>query len=141
MKKPRVEDFDPNAAPPLGSPLDSLPAIEPSKKRANLAPVAPPEGPQTPQPTTTPPFEGNAIQTQVEMRNRKEMLQQTTVRSNVRTNERIKIRHTFDIFKDQLLSLRKIATQREEIFGSRVLLGELVQEALDLFITKEWNKE
>lgn len=58
-----------------------------------------------------------------------------------RTFQRRKIRHTFDIYHDQLLSLRETALQREIVFGERVLLGDLVQEALDLFITKERNKE
>lgn len=61
--------------------------------------------------------------------------------SNERLTERRKIRHTFDILADQLLSLREIAVAREKSFGRRALLGELVQEALDLFIAKERNKE
>jgi hypothetical protein len=62
-------------------------------------------------------------------------------RSNVRTIERPKIRHTFDILADQLLSLKDIALERQKSFGPRVLLGELVQEALDLFIAKERNND
>ncbi|MBI3732423.1 MAG: hypothetical protein HY259_03065 [Chloroflexi bacterium] len=61
--------------------------------------------------------------------------------ANARTKERRKIRHTFDILADQLLSLREIAIAREKTFGQRVLLGELMQEALDLFIARERNKE
>ncbi len=63
---------------------------------------------------------------------------------NVRTNERItkrkKTRHTFDIFSDQLLSLREIALRRETETGERVLLGELAQEALDMLIKNERSK-
>ena len=58
-----------------------------------------------------------------------------------RSFERKKVRHTFDIFHDQLLSLREMALKREIEFGGRTLLGDLVQEALDMFITKERNKE
>ncbi len=69
--------------------------------------------------------------------------------TNVRTNEplnersivRKKIRHTFDVFPDQLLSLRRITVEREDRFGKRVLLGDLIQEALDLLIAKERTKE
>ena len=61
--------------------------------------------------------------------------------TNVPTNERTKIRHTFDIFHDQLLSLREITLEREKTFGKRVLIGEVAQEALDMFITNERNKE
>ena len=71
---------------------------------------------------------------------------QTTVakeRPNGRTNEppvhRRKVRHTFDIFDDQLLSLKEITIERQRSGGNRVLLGDLVQEALDLLITKERN--
>jgi uncharacterized NAD(P)/FAD-binding protein YdhS len=65
----------------------------------------------------------------------------TNVRTNERTNARKKVRHTFDIYQDQLLSLREFALNREMVFGERVLLGDLVQEALDMFITKERNNE
>ncbi len=72
-------------------------------------------------------------------------MQPTTQRNkqetNVPTNERTKIRHTFDIFHDQLLSLREISLAREKLFGKRVLIGELAQEALDRFIKNERNKE
>jgi hypothetical protein len=57
------------------------------------------------------------------------------------TNERTKVRHTFDILTGQLLCLREIVIAREKIFGKRVLLGDLVQEALDMFIAKERNNE
>jgi hypothetical protein len=36
MKTPRVEDFDPNAAPTLGSPHDNYPAIEKAKSSVPL---------------------------------------------------------------------------------------------------------
>jgi hypothetical protein len=71
--------------------------------------------------------------------------EQTNEVSNKRTNERSKdrkkIRHTFDIYADQLLALREITLKREIASGERHLLGELVQEALDRFITKERRKE
>jgi hypothetical protein len=57
------------------------------------------------------------------------------------TLQRTKVRHTFDIFKDQLAALRKIQLEREELFGKRSLLGDLAQEALDMFITKQRNNE
>lgn len=66
--------------------------------------------------------------------------QRTNQRTNVRTKNRSKIRHTFDIFADQLLTLREIAVDQEIVFGERVLLGDLVQQALDMFISKEKNK-
>jgi hypothetical protein len=67
--------------------------------------------------------------------------EETFDRSNERSVERRKVRHTFDIFQDQLSSLRKLQLEREETFGKRYLLGDLVQEALDLFITKQRNND
>jgi hypothetical protein len=66
--------------------------------------------------------------------------ERTNQRTNVFTKNRSKIRHTFDIFADQLLTLREIAVDQEIMFGERVLLGDLVQQALDMFIAKEKNK-
>ncbi len=66
--------------------------------------------------------------------------ERTNQRTNVLTKNRSKIRHTFDIFADQLLTLREIAVDQEIMFGERVLLGDLVQQALDMFIAKEKNK-
>jgi hypothetical protein len=60
--------------------------------------------------------------------------------TNVSLINRTKIRHTFDIYGDQLLSLREIAIEQEKMFGERVLLGDLVQQALDMLISKEKNK-
>jgi len=65
----------------------------------------------------------------------------SNVGKNERTFQRGKIRHTFDIYEDQLLSLKEVAIARQKLFGERVLLGDLVQEALDTLITKERNKE
>ena len=55
--------------------------------------------------------------------------------------ERSKVRHTFDVFADQVTSLKHIQLEREETFAKRYRLGDLVQEALDLFINKQRNNE
>jgi hypothetical protein len=67
-------------------------------------------------------------------------LEPTNEQNNVLPRNRMKIRHTFDIYSDQLLSLREIAIDQEKMFGERVLLGDLAQQALDMLITKEKNK-
>ncbi len=54
-----------------------------------------------------------------------------------RLNERTKVRHSFDVFLDQLDDLREIALARQKATRRRVLLGDLVQEALDAFIKSE----
>lgn len=132
MKQPRVDDFDPNVAPPLKSSLDDMPTIE---KPSIQAPVVPPDDLQTH------PVDAEPVH-QVEQG--EEILSTnyaTKVRTNERFNERTKVRHTFDILADQLLALREISIERQKMFGERVLLGDLVQEALDMFIATERNKQ
>jgi hypothetical protein len=78
----------------------------------------------------------------------REAMKPTNEVTNERTSERLterlkirnRIRHTFDIFSDQLMSLRELSIEQEKTFGERVLLGDLVQQALDLFISKQRNK-
>ena len=60
-------------------------------------------------------------------------------RSNERTNEqhmapRMRVRHSFDIWEDQLLSLAAIQADRFAASRRKPKLGELVQEALDAYI-------
>lgn len=50
---------------------------------------------------------------------------------------RQRVRHSFDIFSDQILALRDIALKREQRSGLHARLGDLVQEALDTFIAHE----
>jgi len=77
-------------------------------------------------------------------RNEEIHIKTTNERTSERTNERYikrrKIRHTFDIYADQLLSLREISIEEEKYTGERVLLGDLAQQALDMFISKQRNK-
>ena len=85
------------------------------------------------------------VGTTAETKNKKDGINErtdepTNERSIVKPVHRTKIRHTFDIFADQLLSLREIALDQEKIYGERVLLGDLAQQALDMLITKEKNK-
>jgi hypothetical protein len=63
-------------------------------------------------------------------------------RTEKRTSGRMRVRHSFDIYQDQLLSLKEIALHRQKTTGERALLGDLVQEALDTFIkTNEQTDE
>jgi hypothetical protein len=66
--------------------------------------------------------------------------ERTFERNTKRYVKRNKIRHTFDIFADQLLSLREISIDEEKLTGERVLIGDLAQQALDMFISKHRNK-
>lgn len=158
------EDFGSNTATPsLSSPLDGLPAIKPPKKEANLAPVMPLKHLPTDQPPPSPPLIETPRQMGGESARQTDgqsddpgtlpslsptppLREETKERINERTNEvsnvkRQKIRHTFDIYADQLLSLKEIQLRRARVFEEVYRLGDLVQEALDGFITKERNKE
>lgn len=57
-----------------------------------------------------------------------------------RSASRLRVRHSFDVFADQLPLLREIALTREARVGQRVRLGDLVQEALDRFIADETDE-
>lgn len=62
-------------------------------------------------------------------------------RSNEQTREAVqsprrRIRHSFDIWEDQLLSLAEIQARLFLITRRKPKLGELVQEALDAYITR-----
>jgi hypothetical protein len=67
--------------------------------------------------------------------------ERTTGRTNDRTNERPKVRHSFDIYRDQLLSLAQIQAERFRESGRKPKVGELVQEAIDQYVaaTKQTN--
>ena len=54
-----------------------------------------------------------------------------------RTIERMRVRHSFDVWQDQLLGLSEIQADRFSRTGKKPKLGELVQEALDAYIAKE----
>jgi hypothetical protein len=54
---------------------------------------------------------------------------------------RRKTRHGFDIFEDQVFSLKEIQLRRQRETGKRYLLGDLAKEALDMFITKEYAQD
>lgn len=58
-------------------------------------------------------------------------------RTNDKTNERTKVRHTFDIYKDQIFSLEEIKLQRKKADNPKWRMGDMAQEAIDRFVTKE----
>jgi len=55
-------------------------------------------------------------------------------RSNGRTPERVQVRHSFDIWQDELTALAEIQSQRFTATGRKPKMGTLVQEALDAYI-------
>ncbi len=59
---------------------------------------------------------------------------------NERTNERTRVRHSFDVWQDQLLGLTEIQVERFNRTGRKPKLGELVQEALDAYIDQQCER-
>ncbi|MCL6554669.1 MAG: hypothetical protein K6W08_16350 [Firmicutes bacterium] len=57
-----------------------------------------------------------------------------------RTNERPRVRHSFDVYRDQIDALQEIQLLRKRRTGRRPTLGELVQQALDRFIEEEYSR-
>jgi hypothetical protein len=49
--------------------------------------------------------------------------------------ERVRVRHSFDVYRDQLLSLTEIQAVLFSKTGKKPKLGDLVQDALDAYIT------
>jgi len=66
----------------------------------------------------------------------KRSIDQSNERSNGRTVERLIVRHSFDIGRDQLMALAEIQTHIFNQTGRKPKLGPLVQDALDAYIAK-----
>jgi hypothetical protein len=62
--------------------------------------------------------------------------ERSNVVSNERSNDRTRVRHSFDVFEDQLRSLAEIQIRRYDATRRKPKLGELVQEALDAYIER-----
>ncbi len=112
MKTPRTADFDTNTKP-LKSSMDQLPAIE--------SPVQRPEDASTSR-TTVPPV-------------RPVRVVPTNIPRPAQTPKRkIKSRHPFDIYEDQLDELKQLALE-ERMQGGPGSMSAMVREAIDTFIS------
>lgn len=123
-------------------PTPPPPAIEPVvfAKPVPSSEAKPAPEPKIRQPSTKVVVQ-RVVETQISNDGKNERtVEPTNERKIVQPLHRAKIRHTFDIYADQLLSLREIALDQEKMFGERVLLGDLAQQALDMLIAKEKNK-
>jgi uncharacterized membrane protein len=63
--------------------------------------------------------------------------ERTNERSTVRSVQRTKVRHTFDIYADQIVSLHQHQLETIQNEGIKPHLGEMVQEALDDYLVKK----
>jgi hypothetical protein len=119
MRRPRIEDYDPNAKlPELASPIDGMPGIgKPPQKVNGVSPTSLPEQP--------------VIQ--------EEQAKQTkAVRANARTpvrpyGKRIITRNAFEIYEDQMDRLRKLSLE-EKVNGKLGSMSAMVREAIDAYL-------
>jgi hypothetical protein len=121
MRRPRVEDYDPNAKlPELASSLDGMPVIgKPPQKSKDISPTPLPEKSviQEEQANPAKPERANA---------------RTPVRPN---GKRIITRNAFEIYEDQMDSLRKISLE-EKMNGKLGSMSAMVREAIDSYLQK-----
>lgn len=66
----------------------------------------------------------------------KKAVRKTNKRTKERTNKRTKIRHTFDIYEDQLFKLQEMKIRLRQRRKKKIRIGDLVQQALDQFLKK-----
>ena len=86
-----------------------------------------------------------------ENQDQKRSNERTFERPNERSNERSterkekrkreKIRHTFDIYRDQLVTLQMIQLEKFQAGKKKPKLGKMVAEGIDLFIRQEASKK
>ena len=122
MRRPRIEDYEPNAKlPELASPIDGMPVIgKPPQKSNGVSPSSLPEKPviQEEQPNQVKPERANA---------------RTPVRPN---GKRIITRNAFEIYEDQMDRLRKISLE-EKMNGKLGSMSAMVREAIDSYLQRK----
>ncbi len=126
MRRPRIEDYDPNLKlPELASPIDGMPVIgKPSQKSNATAPPSPLVKPVIPEVPV-------------------EKVKQNGTLSPVHpaeANKRpVKPRHGFDIYVDQYEQLVKWSNE-EKLQGGTGSMSAMAREALDDYIAKRKKK-
>ena len=122
MRRPRIEDYDPNAKlPELASPIDGMPVIgKPPQKVNGVSSSSLPEKPVI--------QEEQANQVKPE---------RPYARSVVRPNgKRIITRNAFEIYEDQMDRLRKISLE-EKMNGKLGSMSAMVREAIDAYLQRK----
>jgi hypothetical protein len=133
MKKPRVEDFDPKAVPPLASPLDAMPAIQPLTKTTS---------PSQDTSNASAAHSSQITEQKVGLtRAPDNPSARTPVAPSARTSGRRTItRYAFEFFQDQIETLRHLSLE-EKSRGEKGSMSEMVREAVDTYISRRLNRE
>jgi len=97
---------------------------------------APPEKSATSSADTTPPPAASSEQL-LPKRPNVPTNERTSERTNVRKKERVKKRHAFDIFEDQLRELQMFQLEAVRADKQKPNLGTMVREALDLYLKRK----
>jgi hypothetical protein len=90
--------------------------------------------------SSTPPSQAQNENIQDQKRSDERTFERPNERSNERSNarpvkvKREKIRHTFDIYRDQLVALQMIQLEKFQAGKKKPKLGKMVAEGIDLFI-------
>ena len=123
MKTPRVKDFDPKAnVPALKSPLEGMPTID---------------KPSRPTPQESPDHEEERSENQ----SSQAIPERATARPPVRpSGKRIITRNSFEIYEDQMESLRKLSFQ-EKMEGKLGSMSQMMREAIDDYLKKRSSTE
>ena len=118
MKTPRINDFDPSAKPPtLKSSLDTMPAIQ--------------------KPPIKPPTEREGSKVQAKPSSPDRAIDRSTGRP---TGRRIISRHAFEVYEDQMNTLRNLSYQ-EKMDGKLGSMSQMVREALDNYLNERATKK
>jgi hypothetical protein len=122
MRRPRIEDYDPNAKlPELASPLDGMPVIgKPPQKMKEASP---------------PPLSEKLVIREEQVKKVKQNGTLSPVVPAEAKKRPVKPRHGFDIYWDQYEDLLKWSNE-EKLQGGTGSMSAMAREALDDYIAK-----
>jgi hypothetical protein len=122
MRRPRIEDYDPNAKlPELTSPIDGMPVIgEPPQKSNGVSPTSLPEKP--------------VIQEEQVKQAKQKGTPDLAPKADA-SKRPVKPRHGFDIYWDQYEALLTWSNE-EKLQGGTGSMSAMAREALDDYIAK-----
>jgi hypothetical protein len=126
MRRPRIEDYDPNLKlPELASPIDGMPGIgKPPQKRKEASP---------------PPLLVKSVIQEVPVKKVKQNGSLSPVVPLENNKRPVKPRHGFDIYWDQYEELLKWSNE-EKLQGGSGSMSAMAREALDDYIAKRKKK-
>ncbi len=126
MRRPRIEDYDPNLKlPELASPIDGMPVIGKPPQKSNA--------------TAPPPLLVKPVIPEVPVKKVKQNGTLSPVQPVEANKRSVKPRHGFDIYWDQYEDLLKWSNE-EKLQGGTGSMSAMAREALDDYIAKRKKK-